>query len=166
MSNEPHKQAFEDAIRADPYDDVTRQVFADWLEEHGYDDEAVLQRSWTPQKQQAEDWLVEYAREHNLAYADLIGAANHFLDTGDTNHLGVEVTAVLFDPNRWEEFWHRFSLVTGRNSEGATGDPGWRAYTRDHPGYEDPCSMCPGEGEGHDDRGDPYGDDFYTERGW
>src|SRR5262249_51543453 len=38
------KKAFEDAILADRYDGDTRQVFADWLEENGYDDEAVIQR--------------------------------------------------------------------------------------------------------------------------
>ncbi len=51
------RQAFLDAIAADRYDQTTRLVFADWLNEHGLDDEAEVQRQWTPEKQRAEDWL-------------------------------------------------------------------------------------------------------------
>jgi uncharacterized protein (TIGR02996 family) len=37
------RDAFEQALRADHYDAVTRRVFADWLYEHGLDDEAAEQ---------------------------------------------------------------------------------------------------------------------------
>ena len=44
------RQAFLDAIKDDPYDQATRLVFSDWLEEHGLDDEARVQREWTRER--------------------------------------------------------------------------------------------------------------------
>lgn len=38
---------FVQALNLQPYDQTTRLVFADWLEERGYDDEAAIQRRWT-----------------------------------------------------------------------------------------------------------------------
>jgi uncharacterized protein (TIGR02996 family) len=110
---ERERRAFEAAIRADRYDGVTRKVFADWLEENGYDDEAVLQRAWTPQKQQAEDWLEEYARQCEMTYEELIEAANNYLDKGQGVTLGFDTPDIVFEGS--QEFWERFSLATGRN---------------------------------------------------
>jgi uncharacterized protein (TIGR02996 family) len=166
MSDEPDKNLFEEMIRADRYDRVTRLIFADWLEEHGHDDEAVVQRSWTIEKQLAEDWLTGYAQEHNLAYADLIRAAHHFLDTGETNYVGVEVANVLFDPSRREEFWRRFETATGRDPHGAVGDV---HRLNDVEDYGDPCGMCPGHEDYQEEErppADPFDDEFYNERGW
>jgi uncharacterized protein (TIGR02996 family) len=119
------KKAFEDALRADRYDGVTRKVFADWLEENGYDDEAVLQRSWTPEKQQAEDWLVEYARECEMSYEELIEAANDYLDTGEAYCLPFDTPDIVYSGA--DEFWERFSLATGRGvSEDHRGETFFR----------------------------------------
>jgi uncharacterized protein (TIGR02996 family) len=112
-AREKEKKAFEDVISADRYDGVTRKVFADWLEENGYDDEAVIQRSWTPEKQQAEDWLVEYAKECEMSYDELIEAANKYLDTGDIHCLGFDTPDIVYDGS--EEFWEHFSTATGRS---------------------------------------------------
>lgn len=164
MSDEPIKKLFEEAIEADPYDGVTRKIFADWLEEHGHDDEAVVQRSWTPEKQQAEDWLTEYAQEHNLSYGDLIRAAHQLLDTGETSHVGVDMWNILFDPLRREELWARFALATGRGPGGAVDDFLQSDWVDDG---DDGCAQCSWEREDPEEgRNDPYGDDFYNERGW
>src|SRR5215210_5526362 len=40
-----------------------RLVLADWFEEFGFDDEAYLQRTWTPERQEAENYLINYARK-------------------------------------------------------------------------------------------------------
>jgi uncharacterized protein (TIGR02996 family) len=55
------RKAFEDAIRADPYDRMTRLVFADWLDENDCPEEADWQRSWTLRRQEAEEWLANFA---------------------------------------------------------------------------------------------------------
>lgn len=44
-------------VQDNRYDRDLHMIFADWLEENGYDDEAVLERKWTPERQEAEDWL-------------------------------------------------------------------------------------------------------------
>ena len=64
--------AFQKAIAENPYDRKTRLVFADWLEEHGLDDEAHEQRSWSKTKQEAEDWLRNFAPEINMTYQELL----------------------------------------------------------------------------------------------
>lgn len=61
MNKEQERKAFEDAIFADRYDQITRRVFSDWLDENDYPEEANKQRKWTPEKQKAEDWLMDLA---------------------------------------------------------------------------------------------------------
>lgn len=57
------RQAFLDALKEDPRDEVTHKVYADWLEENGFDDEAFLHREWTLQKYyEAVEFVAEYAR--------------------------------------------------------------------------------------------------------
>lgn len=41
---------------------TARHIFADWLEDRGLDSEAHEQRSWTLQRQEAKDWLVDFAK--------------------------------------------------------------------------------------------------------
>lgn len=43
-------------------------VFADWLEEQGLCDEAQRERTWTRERQEAEDWLTEYMRNFSDYY--------------------------------------------------------------------------------------------------
>jgi uncharacterized protein (TIGR02996 family) len=134
---EQEKAAFEKAIAADRYDQATRRVLADWLEEHGLDDEAAVQRAWTPRKQQAEDYLRDFAADLSghggvagdpderdqgsyggLTYEELLRVAHGFLD-GDKN------AGIYFfeTPTRvWEEqekFWEEFEIVTGRKVDDA-----------------------------------------------
>jgi len=124
-AREEEKKAFEDALLADRYDGDTRKVFADWLEENGHDDEAVLQRSWTPQKQQAEDWLIDYALECGLTYPELVKAANNYLDAGKIYCLSDDTPDIVFTGA--DEFWERFSLATRRSvSEDRRGETFFR----------------------------------------
>jgi uncharacterized protein (TIGR02996 family) len=125
MRKKDEKAAFEKAIEEDPFDGTTRKVFADWLEEHGFDDEALLQREWTPKKMRAaEKWLKKFAAEcsdeedenaeeeegcFTLSYEALIQAGHKYLDTGVCLWLGID------PPNEeMEQFWQHFMVVTGR----------------------------------------------------
>lgn len=63
MTAEEEKVAFLQAIKDDPYDATTRRVYADWLEDHGFDDEARVQREWTPEKhKEAEAFVARWAK--------------------------------------------------------------------------------------------------------
>lgn len=64
MSEDEARTAFEAAVARDgPYhlDTAAHRAFADWLEENGHDDEAAILRRWTPARQEAEDWLRDFA---------------------------------------------------------------------------------------------------------
>lgn len=48
--------AFEQALRQDEDDDITRMVFADWLDEHDMPEEADRMRRWRSSKTWLENW--------------------------------------------------------------------------------------------------------------
>lgn len=81
-----HRAAFEAALKENPYDATTHFVFADWLEENGFDDEAAWQRSWTRERQEAEDWLKVYAARMNC-YDDPEAAFNGLVEGLRTKEL-------------------------------------------------------------------------------
>lgn len=54
--DDDQRRAFEAALEDDPTDLDTRQVFADWLEERGLDDEARAQREWDGDEEDEKDW--------------------------------------------------------------------------------------------------------------
>lgn len=60
--HEKESKCFLDWIAEDPEDRSRRPIYADWLEERGYDDEALRQRRWW----QSADWLVAFARRWNF----------------------------------------------------------------------------------------------------
>ena len=72
MTDDQQRQAFLDAIAADRYDQTTRLVFADWLNERGMDSEAEVQRAWTREKQEAEDFIADFAAELGQDVCDLM----------------------------------------------------------------------------------------------
>jgi uncharacterized protein (TIGR02996 family) len=93
------KKAFGDAIRADRNDGVTRKIFA--------------------------DWLVEYARECELSFEELIEAANNYIDTGKEHYLPFDTPDIVYSGA--DEFWEPFSLATGRSvSEDYRGETFFR----------------------------------------
>jgi uncharacterized protein (TIGR02996 family) len=118
---EEEKAAFEEALAENPYDEATHKVFADWLEEHGFDDEALLHREWTPEKMRAaESWLENFAVEcaevewQPLTYDKLIAAAHDYLDTGNWLCLSDDTPDIALSNEGMESFWQHFMVVTGR----------------------------------------------------
>lgn len=132
MRSKAEKAAFEAAIAEDPYDGVTRKVFADWLEEHGFDDESVIQRDWTVAKHRAaEEWLAMFAGECGDSYdvdedeeeleggytvdtEELIRAAHGYLNTGEWFCLGTMTPEIAMSDDDMELFWQHFMVVSGR----------------------------------------------------
>ncbi len=109
------RASFLAAIAADPYDLATRKVYADWLEEFGTfpgdDDEAVLQRGWTKEKQEAKEWLKEFGQSINLTADEVIEAMNDCAKGSDPRQLEVELPEeVEANP---EQLWERWSIITG-----------------------------------------------------
>jgi uncharacterized protein (TIGR02996 family) len=120
---EPEALRFLAVLDKDRFDKVTRTVFSDWLEEHGYDDEAVFQRNWTREWQEAWDHLFLCAAECRIAYDELLNAATDYLegkegDYGATLFLGHLTPEIMYDT---ETFWRAYRTVTGRD---VSGDPG------------------------------------------
>ena len=76
------KAVFEQRIAADRYNETLHRVFADWLEERGYDDEAATQRAWTQEKQEAEDYFEDFAKKHRINYLRLIADINRNIHNG------------------------------------------------------------------------------------
>src|SRR5262245_19131327 len=121
---EPEAQRFLAVLDRDRFDKGTRMVFSDWLEEHGYDDEAVFQRGWTREWQEARDHLLLCAAECRIPYDALLEAAKDHLEGkgGDeeaTLLLGHMTPEVMYDT---ETFWRAYQTVTGKDTGGDRGD--------------------------------------------
>ncbi len=126
------KEAFLTAIAEDRYDQQTRWVFADWLEEHGLDDEALVQRSWTRKKQEAEDWLRDFAVKcgetctnygykepcdewEKITYEMVIQVGHDYVDHGHFfTQVGSEAARDMCQGETAELFWKHWQTVTGR----------------------------------------------------
>lgn len=146
---EPEKEAFLKAITADRYDQTTRWAFADWLEEHGYDDEAQEQRLWTREWQKSRDWLEDYASKINeheayapydlsksynryipeeierrsipsLTYEELMAAAKKHIESGGSGTRWLDFDIPDFVREQRGEFWRHYSIVT-REDHGGRG---------------------------------------------
>ncbi len=138
------KESFELAIKKDRYDQETRLVYADWLEEHGEDDEALIQRKWTPEYQRSEDYLRNYAARINykeaygpyrdddeiseeekregdnyhtvVTYEQLLEGAEEYLEGAESSiYLNFDTPDFIYEER--EEFWKHFAVVTGRDVE-------------------------------------------------
>lgn len=112
----PEQQAFEDALAADRYDGTLHLVYADWLDEQGSDELAQYHRTWTPQRQTAEDQLRQMAAICETTYEGLLAAAREFLkNPRDASRFGLSMEA---SERIWHEgyegrFWQNYALVTG-----------------------------------------------------
>lgn len=109
------REAFERAISDNKYDEVARRIFADWLSEHGFDDEADLQYSWTPEKQRSEDFITAFAKDCDFTYEEMMAAINKYLDTG--HQLGLPMNIPEQDPNL-DELWKHVEVLTGKKIGG------------------------------------------------
>ena len=121
------REAFEKAIKDNPMDRDTRLVFADWLEENGFDDEAAVQRAWTAERhREAEAYLEHFAEECSGGYEeiivttvdDLIRVANGVLDRKKYSwdswiYLNHDTPDVAYGEGL-RKFWESFEVVTGR----------------------------------------------------
>lgn len=121
------EKAFRAALKDDWCDLATHRVFADWLEEHGRDDEARLHRQWTSEAhKEAEEFLSEMAKlctsgEETGDYrtgktttlADLIVAGYKHLATGDSAlFLPFDTPDELYSGEYMREFWKHFRTLT------------------------------------------------------
>lgn len=126
--NNAEREAFERAIAADRYDQDTRRVFADWLDENGFDDEAAFQREWTPRWQEAEDWLKGFAERiagydwrddgmtlHAPTLEQVVEAGRKCLDDNESSLLGGDGFGAtnIWDEVR-EEYWSHWKAYTRR----------------------------------------------------
>lgn len=136
MSRAEQRTAFEKTIRENPRDLTTYRVFADWLEEFGDrpgdDDLALWHRNWTLEKQDAKEWLEDFASQcggtasgfsweegyqdwQKITYEDVIRIGHTFIERGDYFIQQGSETArsLIWKKNVRELFWKNWSLVTG-----------------------------------------------------
>jgi uncharacterized protein (TIGR02996 family) len=112
-------QAFLKALANDPYDQETRLVFADWLEEHGLDDEAAEQRAWRREKQEAEDWLRFFAPKLEMTYKELLEVGEDIAQSGEYCFGDGEAPYLM--QHNWEDFLKHWKNLTGSD---APDEPG------------------------------------------
>lgn len=120
-------------LKENPYDQVTRLVYANWLEENDFCEEALLQREWNPTKQRmAEKYMGAVANaasgpqwktydENQRSYMSevvhfdvqrVLNEAAEFLRTGEPlvfyGSMGLQ-----FGESEAQEFWMHFEVLTG-----------------------------------------------------
>lgn len=115
------REAFEAAIRDDPYDGVTRKVFADWLDEHDEPEAADWQRSWTPEWQRASDWVGDFCRRVGLNRRYFMAEAARHLDDGDDIEVTLNTSNATMDEDM-AEVWRNVGVVLRREVDAGKGD--------------------------------------------
>lgn len=116
---ESERQAFLNAIEAGPWDDeLTRGVFADWLDDRGEHEEADRQRQWVPSSR----WLRELAARHYTGYdegrpfeyEEILQAGHEYIDHDGylVQYDGQSLQDEIYGNSK--EFWRHWSIVTGR----------------------------------------------------
>lgn len=108
--------AFKTAIEANPRDWDTRKVFADWLEDNGFDDEALEQRNWTEAKQSGIEWLTKFASDNDITYEEAILAGRDLVKYGNRYIPGdgnMSPQEAMDDEETREGFWKHFESATG-----------------------------------------------------
>lgn len=104
---------FYNTLRQDPYDQVTRLVFADWLNEQGRDDEAEEQRKWTKEKQEAFDTmtsfslLMDISQRELLAYGEAASHGEGFCFSDD------DAPDIMCDETYKKQFWDAWETIQG-----------------------------------------------------
>ncbi len=112
MSKNQERQAFLDALAADPADAATHAAFADWLYGQGEDDLARLHADWTPAKYaEALAYIDSFAGECETSRARIIDVAEGYLDHGYGLTVRFGTPDIAYDA---EIFWRHFQTVTGR----------------------------------------------------
>lgn len=112
------REKFEAAIDEDPLDDVTRKVYADWLDENGFPDEAIRQRDWEAVKKASMEWIEDFASgiasDDGGSYSGeyLITIARRYVEHDDPE-LDNEADWSS-DSLDWNEFWKHYAIVTSK----------------------------------------------------
>lgn len=114
MTDDTGRRLFEEMLAKDPYDEATRRVFADWLEERCLDDEAARQRAWTREWQEAHDWMTAFAAQTDIPYEDLIRAGHEFIQDGEYYVQSGDDSArdAMFDAETRNEYWSHWEVLT------------------------------------------------------
>ncbi len=131
------REVFEQALMENVYDEPTHRAFADWLYEHGFDEEAEFHSKWTPRWQKAEDWMREVASRgystcinygasiyeeaeqewKPITYEDLIQAGHDHINTKGWDYLiqqgADDLRDEFINKERTKEFWDNWSIITG-----------------------------------------------------
>ena len=117
------REQFVQALKENPYDAVTHAVYADWLMENGFDEEAEVQRRWTVEKQKAaEAFMLEYASElsgyddeeryRKVSVERVMEEATEVL-AGQQGYISVGSQTPEMVWNKAKEFWQHYSVLTG-----------------------------------------------------
>jgi len=132
--------AFTKALEANRYDEATRKVFADFLEENGYDDEAVAQRKWTREWQESVDWITDFAAKlhphwephykadydedepKGMSYEEFMKEAEKAGRAGDAIYFNFDTPNVCYE--QADELMKHYRIVTGKDmATDEDGDP-------------------------------------------
>lgn len=131
------REQFLAAIAAEPYESIHHVAYADWLEENGHDDEAAVQRAWTPQKQRdAEAFMEKYVGSIKDKWMEGRWEDDYRIPHSGSPPTRDDLFAVaeqqLADPRGWHvlkipfhepkfidgeadaAFWRHYSTLTGR----------------------------------------------------
>jgi uncharacterized protein (TIGR02996 family) len=111
------KAAFFALIRADPTNNDTRLVFADWCEEHGDMELAGMLRGGS------RAWIEEVAAHIGITYEELMGHAAAWVKDGkdvmlDDGQFGFSATNVFYEVE--SDFWKHYAIMEG--VQGQSGD--------------------------------------------
>lgn len=113
--DEQRRQEFLAALGKDPYDADLHLVFADFLTDCGLDDEAAVQRTWTPEWQRAHDHLAGLASARGTTVDELIRLGNSYLDESDPTIAEIVEYHDHANVAKAETaFWEAFVRLTGR----------------------------------------------------
>lgn len=129
------REAFEAALKKDPYDELTHRAFADWLSERGEDAEAEHHRLWTPEWQKAADWLEKFAEAADEGdgvretFNAIIAAGHKYLDQGESSTIGGSysgfgATNQMTTQEEIDSFWDAFATYTRREVSDSQRDSG------------------------------------------
>lgn len=110
---ESEREAFEMALMEDPYDKVTRSIYADWLEEKGLDSEAQEERrkatdKWVYAAQDVE----ETAKK--LLYTGMLGLEEAMEEVKKTGHFYCN-SEEIYENGRFMKLLRDWSIYTGES---------------------------------------------------
>ncbi len=109
------------ALALNEDDQITRGVYADWLDDHERYEDAARQRAWP----EAKAWLVAFAEGHydgygeggEFTYDKLVQALTEFAETGDSyvQHGSTSLQQATWgETEMLKEMWANWAIVTGK----------------------------------------------------